>query len=135
MDEQISKLVDELQFKTSRSGGKGGQNVNKVSSKVMLIWSIDRSSHLSMDQKELLKQRLANRMNNDGELLLDASNDRSQLRNKEIVIQRFLTLVGEALKLEKPRIPTKIPKSKILARLDRKKIQSSKKANRRWKPE
>ncbi|MVZ66647.1 aminoacyl-tRNA hydrolase [Sphingobacterium sp. DK4209] len=135
MDEQILKLVDELQFKTSRAGGKGGQNVNKVSSKVMLIWQVDRSSHFTIEQKELLKQRLANRINNDGELLLDAFNDRSQLRNKEIVIERFLTLIGEALKIEKPRIPTKIPKSKILARLDRKKIQSSKKANRRWKLE
>jgi len=135
MDEQTTKLIEELQFKTSRAGGKGGQHVNKVSSKVMLIWNVDASSIFTDEQKTLLKERLANRINKEGELLLDASSDRSQIKNKEIVIERFLNILDEALKVDKPRIPTKIPKYKIIARLDRKKMQSDKKADRRWRHE
>jgi len=126
-------LIQELSFKTSRSGGKGGQNVNKVSSKVMLNWDIERSEVFDDEQKALISERLANRISKEGLLQLDSSIDRSQLKNKELVIDRFLNLINDALKVDAKRIPTKTPKSVILSRLDRKKKQSSKKANRQWK--
>ncbi|GGE07477.1 alternative ribosome rescue aminoacyl-tRNA hydrolase ArfB [Sphingobacterium cellulitidis] len=127
------QLIQELSFKTSRSGGKGGQNVNKVSSKVMLNWNVDESSVFNEDQKMLIKERLANRISKEGLLQLDSSIDRSQLKNKELVIERFFSILENALKLDAERKPTKIPKSVILNRLDRKKKQSSKKSDRQWR--
>jgi ribosome-associated protein len=126
-------LIQELSFKTSRSGGKGGQNVNKVSSKVMLNWDIANSQAFDSEQKDLIAERLSNRISKEGLLQLDSSIDRSQLKNKELVIVRFFNLIEDALKVDAKRIPTKTPKSVILDRLDRKKKQSSKKANRQWK--
>ena len=126
-------LIQELSFKTSRSGGKGGQNVNKVSSKVMLNWDIANSQAFDSEQKELIAERLSNRISKEGLLQLDSSIDRSQLKNKELVTERFFNLIEDALKVDAKRIPTKTPKSVILDRLDRKKKQSSKKANRQWK--
>lgn len=126
-------LIQELSFKTSRSGGKGGQNVNKVSSKVMLNWDIANSQAFDSEQKDLIAERLSNRISKEGLLQLDSSIDRSQLKNKELVIERFFNLIEDALKVDAKRIPTKTPKSVILDRLDRKKKQSSKKANRQWK--
>ncbi|WP_257214058.1 alternative ribosome rescue aminoacyl-tRNA hydrolase ArfB [Sphingobacterium sp. 1.A.5] len=126
-------LIQELSFKTSRSGGKGGQNVNKVSSKVMLNWDIANSQAFDSEQKDLIAERLSNRISKEGLLQLDSSIDRSQLKNKELVTERFFNLIEDALKVDAKRIPTKTPKSVILDRLDRKKKQSSKKANRQWK--
>ena len=126
-------LIQELTFKTSRSGGKGGQNVNKVSSKVMLNWPVAASQVFNDDQKELIANKLANRISKEGILQLDSTIDRSQLKNKELVIQRFFNLIEEALKIEPKRIATKTPRSVVLDRLDRKKKQSSKKADRNWK--
>mgnify|MGYP003579265074 CR=1 FL=1 len=126
-------LIQELSFKTSRSGGKGGQNVNKVSSKVMLNWDIANSQAFDAEQKDLIAERLSNRISKEGLLQLDSSIDRSQLKNKELVTERFFNLIEDALKVDAKRIPTKTPKSVILDRLDRKKKQSSKKANRQWK--
>ncbi|MCT1529495.1 aminoacyl-tRNA hydrolase [Sphingobacterium daejeonense] len=126
-------LIQELSFKTSRSGGKGGQNVNKVSSKVMLNWDIANSKAFDSEQKDLIAEKLSNRISKEGLLKLDSSIDRSQLKNKELVTERFFNLIEDALKVDAKRIPTKTPKSVILDRLDRKKKQSSKKANRQWK--
>ncbi|VTP90272.1 alternative ribosome rescue aminoacyl-tRNA hydrolase ArfB [Sphingobacterium daejeonense] len=126
-------LIQELSFKTSRSGGKGGQNVNKVSSKVMLNWDVANSQAFDAEQKDLIAERLSNRISKEGLLQLDSSIDRSQLKNKELVTERFFNLIEDALKVNAKRIPTKTPKSVILDRLDRKKKQSSKKANRQWK--
>ena len=126
-------LIQELSFKTSRSGGKGGQNVNKVSSKVMSNWDIANSQAFDSEQKDLIAERLSNRISKEGLLQLDSSIDRSQLKNKELVTERFFNLIEDALKVDAKRIPTKTPKSVILDRLDRKKKQSSKKANRQWK--
>ncbi|MFD1165423.1 alternative ribosome rescue aminoacyl-tRNA hydrolase ArfB [Sphingobacterium daejeonense] len=126
-------LIQELSFKTSRSGGKGGQNVNKVSSKVMLNWDVANSQAFDAEQKDLIAERLSNRISKEGLLQLDSSIDRSQLKNKELVTERFFNLIEDALKVDAKRIPTKTPKSVILDRLDRKKKQSSKKANRQWK--
>lgn len=126
-------LLNELSFRTSRSGGKGGQNVNKVSSKVTLIWNVTESKVFDEEEKGIILEKLANRINKDGELLMDSSEDRSQLRNKDIVVERFLKVMEEAVKVEKKRIKTKIPKSVVLERLDRKKKQGAKKSDRNWR--
>lgn len=123
-------ILSELSYKTARSSGPGGQNVNKVASKVILLWDISASSFLSDEQKSLLAARLKNRINKEGVFQLESSSDRSQLRNKELVVQRFFTLLDTSLTVAKPRKATKIPKSKILERLDRKKKQAQKKSYR-----
>lgn len=133
MNVNREQLLQELTFKASRSGGKGGQHVNKVSSKVLLSWDVQQSAALTEEQKQRIAERLANRISKEGLLQLDSSIDRSQIRNKELAIERFFLLVEDALKVDKKRIPTKTPKSVILNRLDRKKKQSDKKADRQWR--
>ncbi|MBD1427170.1 alternative ribosome rescue aminoacyl-tRNA hydrolase ArfB [Sphingobacterium arenae] len=124
-------LQKELAYKTSRSGGAGGQHVNKVESKVTLIWNVNESESMTEDEKIRVRQKLANRLNKDGLLQMEASTERSQVKNKEIVTVRFFNLLHQTLKLEKKRIATKTPKSQVLDRLDRKKKQSQKKQNRK----
>ncbi|MGM1427941.1 alternative ribosome rescue aminoacyl-tRNA hydrolase ArfB [Sphingobacterium lactis] len=133
MNVNREQLLQELTFKASRSGGKGGQHVNKVSSKVLLSWDVQQSAALTEEQKQRIAERLANRISKEGLLQLDSSIDRSQIRNKELAIERFFLLIEDALKVDKKRIPTKTPKSVILNRLDRKKKQSDKKADRQWR--
>lgn len=124
-------LKKELTYRTSRSGGAGGQHVNKVESKVTLIWDIQASQVLTEDERTRVSHKLANRLNGEGVLQMEASSERSQVKNKEIVTERFFNLLRQALKIEKKRVATKVPKSQILDRLDRKKKQSQKKQNRR----
>ncbi|WP_245893811.1 alternative ribosome rescue aminoacyl-tRNA hydrolase ArfB [Sphingobacterium gobiense] len=126
-------LKKELSYRTSRSGGAGGQHVNKVESKVTLVWNVNESEALTEDEKTRVRQKLTNRLNKEGFLQMEASTERSQTKNKEIVTARFFDLLHHALKREKKRVATKIPKSQILDRLDRKKKQSQKKQNRRKK--
>src|SRR5690606_28450587 len=128
-------LLKELMFKTSRSSGAGGQHVNKVESKVTLLWDIQASALLSGEEKNLLTQKLANRIQANGYLQIDSSETRSQVQNKDIVLQKLVGLIERALIPAKKRIPTKIPRSKVLERLDRKKKQAAKKNDRRWRME
>lgn len=130
-----SLLQSELLFKAVRSSGAGGQNVNKVSTKVILLWNIETSNAFNGDQKTILTEKLKNRINKEGILLLECDETRSQLKNKNIVINRFYYLIENALKRDKRRIATKIPKSVIKKRLNEKKIHSEKKSNRKFKPE
>ena len=115
------KLISELQFKAVRSSGAGGQNVNKVSSKVVLSFDIEKSSFLSMEEKELLISNLLSRLTTENVLILNCDEDRSQLKNKEIVIKRFFTILTQALHIPKKRKATKIPKSVIRKRIKDKK--------------
>ncbi len=129
-----AKLISELQFKAVRSSGAGGQNVNKVSSKVVLSFDIEKSSFLSMEEKELLISNLFSRLTTENVFILNCDEDRSQLKNKEIVVKRFFTILTQALHIPKKRKATKIPKSVIRKRIKDKKNLSDLKKNRK-KPE
>lgn len=125
------KIERELVFKAVRSSGAGGQNVNKVSSKVILSWDCQQSEGVNQDEKELLLLKLKNRLTKEGVLILDADSTRSQIKNKEIVIDRFFNLLSEALKVEKERKPTKIPRRVIKKRKEDKIKLSLKKTLRK----
>ena len=125
------ELIKELTFKTSRSGGKGGQNVNKVSSKVELIFNPQNSLLFTDDEKVLLLERLANRLDSEGNLHIVSQEDRSQLLNKQRTVIKLVKLLTQCLQVEKKRKPTKIPKAVIAKRLNNKAIISSKKENRK----
>lgn len=124
-------LQSELQFRAVRSSGAGGQNVNKVASKVELIFDLDASLGLTDDEKQRLKQSIANRLTKDNMLLLQCDESRSQHKNKTLVIERFFNLLNDGLIVQKERVPTKIPRSVIKKRLKAKRKVSDKKANRR----
>ena len=124
-------LINELSFKATRSSGAGGQHVNKVASKVELIFDILASTVFDDDQKALLIENLSSRLTKDHILLLQCGESRSQHKNKAIVIQRFLELTKEALIIPKERIPTKTPKAVKKKRLTNKRKQAEKKTNRK----
>ena len=124
-------LVHELQFKAIRSSGAGGQHVNKVSSKIELSFDLGGSLVFSEMQKTRLLLKLQHRLTNSQVLLMQCGESRSQHKNKDIIIKRFLGLIKSSLIIPKKRIPTKIPKSVIRKRLKNKRNISDKKANRR----
>tara|TARA_R110002126_G_scaffold182410_2_gene331069 strand:+ start:262 stop:669 length:408 start_codon:yes stop_codon:yes gene_type:complete len=123
-------ILKELTFKAIRSSGSGGQHVNKVSSKVELMFNLSESLIFKDDQKERLLDKLQHRLTKEGVLILQCGESRSQHKNKDIIIKRFLALIKDALKVPKIRKPTKVPKSVIKRRLKGKRKQSEKKANR-----
>ncbi len=131
----MDELHKEFVFKTSRSGGAGGQNVNKVSTKVELLFAVQQSAFLSDRKKEIILSKLSNRISNDGVLHLQCDETRSQLQNKEIVIKRFFNILQEALKPVKKRRPTKPSRSSVRKRLDSKKKHGQKKDSRRFNPD
>ena len=126
-----NSILQELDYKAVRSSGAGGQNVNKVSSKVVLSYNLTVSEALSEDEKALASLRLASKLTNEGVLILQCDGDRSQLRNKDIVTKRFLAVMENALKEDKPRKPTRIPRSVIKKRIEGKRRQAEKKQSRR----
>ena len=125
------KIISELNFKAVRSSGAGGQNVNKVSSKVVLTFDLKNSKALTEEQKLLLETKLSSRLTSDLVLILNCDEDRSQLKNKEIVTKRFLSVIKNGLLVPKERKATKIPKSVIRKRIKNKKNVSEVKKNRR----
>lgn len=131
MDFSKEELLKEITFKTSRSGGKGGQNVNKVSSKVELNLNIKTSLLLSEDQKELLLHKLANKINSLGILQIITQEDRSQLINKGKSLEKLLIILRNALHQPELRKVSRPGKSVIEKRLKLKQSTALKKINRR----
>ncbi len=127
----LQNLLKEVRFKAVRSSGKGGQNVNKVSSKVELTFDVLNSSFLSEEQKEIILKRLASRINDNGELKITTDSERSQFFNKEIVSEKFLALIAKALTPKKKRKHTKPSKQSVEERLKIKKQKAEKKELRK----
>ena len=124
-------FLPEITFQTSRSRGPGGQNVNKVESRVELRWHLANSQVLNELQKQLILEKLAGQLTAEGYLLVTAQDDRSQLRNKEIALARFHQLLQKSLRRPKPRRATRPSAGAVRQRLEGKKRQGEKKANRR----
>ena len=122
---------DEFVFQASRSGGPGGQNVNKVSSKVELRFNVATSALLTEDEKSVIQAKLANKINNLGELIIVSQTERSQLKNKEKVIEKFYLLIERALTPRKKRLKTNPTRASVERRLESKRVQSTIKAGRK----
>lgn len=131
MNKELIKT--ELQYKAVRSSGAGGQNVNKVATKVQIVFSPEASMGLTVEEKLTLAEKLVNRLSKEGTIRVECDDTRSQLKNKELCVQRLFMLLENALKKDKKRIATKIPKAVIRKRLDDKKINSDKKENRKFR--
>lgn len=125
------QLGKELRYKAVRSGGAGGQHVNKVSTKIELSFDLMESLGLSTTEKDRLKQQLKNKLNKEGVLLLQCDETRSQLRNKELVTRRFLDLLENLLKVQKKRKKTKPSRAVTEKRLKAKQKTAEKKAGRK----
>jgi ribosome-associated protein len=124
------RLLNEIRIKTSRSSGPGGQHVNKTESKVELSWSLEESEFFSPEQKMRLRKRLKSRLTVDGVLIMTSQATPSQIRNREIVEQRFLELVYRMLVPPKKRIATKPSRGAVEKRLKEKKAAGEKKRRR-----
>ena len=128
------QIIQEIQFKAVRSSGAGGQHVNKVSTKIELVFDVVGSNALSDLEKERLLLNLGKRLTKENKLLMQCDESRSQHKNKELVIKRFIETIENALKVPKRRRKTKLTRSAVEKRLKSKKKAAQKKANR-GKPE
>lgn len=128
---ETERILKELSFKAVRSSGAGGQNVNKVSSKVVLTFDFNNSQALNDEQKAVISKKWATKLTSEGLFILNCDEDRSQLKNKTIVVKRFLDLIKKALLVPKKRKPTKIPRAAIEKRIKAKRNLSEIKQNRR----
>jgi len=126
----IPVLDSELVYRTSRSGGAGGQHVNKVETKVELLFNVQGSAVLDQKQKDLISTKLKNRISSGGNLALSCDSKRSQVANKKEVTERFYEFLRRALKKKKRRIATKPSRASKARRLDAKKKLGQKKTER-----
>jgi len=126
-------IQTEIQYKAVRSSGAGGQNVNKVATKVQIQFFVEQSNGLTADEKTTLTDKLANRITKEGFIMVECGETRSQLKNKELCTQRLFMLLENALKKDKKRIATKIPKAVIKKRLENKQRIAYKKENRKFR--
>ncbi len=120
-------FYSEMTFSASRSSGAGGQNVNKVSSRIELRFSIVQSNLLTEEEKLLIQKKLNNRINSEGELIVTAQEHRSQVKNKELAIDKFFALLAMALKQAKKRVATRPSKASKIKRLESKRMHAQKK--------
>lgn len=131
----LSIPSSEVQFRYARSGGRGGQHVNKVETKVELLFDVGCSPNLSETQRHLILQRLTSRLDADDVLHIIVDESRSQWKNRELAIKRFVELLRKALKPRKKRITTKVPKASKEKRLGEKKRRGEIKRMRRVREE
>ena len=129
----MKNFTKELTYKTSRSSGAGGQNVNKVETAVTVMWNPSQTGYFSPDEVELISQKLKNRVNLEGILQLTVSESRTQLKNKKIATDKIVELVNKALIRPKVRKPTKPSKRQVEKRIEAKKHLSEKKENRKYR--
>jgi len=130
INDDLSIPEQELTFTASRSGGPGGQNVNKVSSRVTLTFDVMNSPSLSAEQRSRIEARLATRINKDGVLRIISQRTRRQDLNRADALARFAELLGDSLARAVPRIKTRVPKAAHLRRLEEKKKRSAMKQTR-----
>ena len=130
MNPSLRNFSSEFIIKASRSSGKGGQNVNKVSTKVELSFDIQSSALLSDEEKGIIFEKLRARINKEGILKIVCQTERSQLFNKQIAIEKFYSLIHQCFVKKKKRIPTKVSNAAKFKRLKKKKIVSEKKQSR-----
>ncbi|MGC4041071.1 MAG: alternative ribosome rescue aminoacyl-tRNA hydrolase ArfB [Flavobacterium sp.] len=128
---ETEKIISELSFKAVRSSGAGGQNVNKVASKVVLTFDLNASQALNEEEKALIQTKLVTKLTSENLLILNCDEDRSQIKNKAIVTKRFLEMIEKALVVPKKRKATKVPKAVIEKRLKDKSTLSEIKENRK----
>ena len=128
--DNLSINDDDLRFEFARSSGPGGQNVNKVETKVRLLFDLQGSRSLSSKQRMRIEERLATRVTKAGVLHVSSQRHRSREANRRATIERFVELLADALEEEEPRLPTRVPKTQRRRRLDSKRRRSQKKALR-----